>query len=94
MIKSKTWVKDRYFEYKVGDIVKLVRKKQNGHPRTLSFGINYKVLKVENEDLFVQESDLQELHLGDIRITKVNKNYLAPIKNIRDEFINEILNND
>ena len=94
MIKSKTWVKDRYFEYKAGDIVKLIRKKQNGHPRTLSFGINYKVLKVENEDLFVQELDLQELQLGDIRITKVNKNYLVPIQNMRDEFIKDILNSD
>ena len=94
MIKSKTWVKDRYFEYRPGDIVRLVRKKENGHPRALSFGISYKVLKVENEDLFVQELDLRELHLGDIRITKVNKNYFAPIQRMRDEFINDILKND
>jgi hypothetical protein len=55
MIRSKTWVKDRYFEYKKGDIVKLVRKKENGHPRALSFGVSYKILKVENEDWFVQK---------------------------------------
>jgi hypothetical protein len=92
MIKSKTWVKDRYFEYKNGDIVKLVRKKENGHPRSLSFGISYKVLKVENEDLYVQELDEQELHLGDIRITKVNRNYFVPIDKMRDELIKDILN--
>ena len=91
MIKSKTWVKDRYFEYKSGDIVKLVRKKENGHPRSLSFGISYKVLKVENEDLYVQELDEQELHLGDIRIKKVNKNYFVPIDKMRDELIKDIL---
>ena len=91
MIKSKTWVKDRYFEYKSGDVVKLVRKKKNGHPRSLSFGVSYKVLKVENEDLFVQELDEQELHLGDIRIKKVNRNYFVPIDKLRDELIKDIL---
>ena len=89
MIKSKAWVKDRCFEYRPGDIVRLVRKKENGHPRALSFGICYKILKVENEDLFVQGLDDQEL-----RITKVNKNYFAPIQKMRDEMINDILSND
>jgi len=92
MIRSKNWVRDRYFEYKSGDIVKLVRKKENGHPRSLSFGVSYKVLKVENEDLFVQELDEQELHLGNIRITKVNRNYFVPIDKMRDELIKDILN--
>ena len=87
-MKSKTWVKDRYFEYKQGDIVKLVRKKDNGHPRALSFGVSYKVLKIENEDLFVQQLDEKEL-----RITKVNKNYLIPVESLRDELIKEILKN-
>jgi hypothetical protein len=87
-MRSKTWVKDRYFEYKQGDIVKLVRKKENGHPRSLSFGITYKVLKVENDDLFVQQLDELEL-----RITKVNKNYLIPVEKLRDELIKEILKN-
>ena len=91
MIRSKTWVKDRYFEYKKGDIVKLVRKKENGHPKSLSFGVSYKVLKVENEDLFVQKLDDRELEL---RIIKANKNYFAPIDKMRDELINDILNND
>ena len=91
MIRSKNWVRDRYFEYKSGDIVKLVRKKENGHPRSLSFGVSYKVLKVENEDLFVQELDEQELHLGNIRITKVNRNYFVPIDKMRDELIKGIL---
>jgi hypothetical protein len=94
MMRSKTWVKDKSFEYKSGDIVKLVRKKKNGHPRTLDFGVIYKVLKVENEDLYVQKLDEEELHLGDIRIKKVNKNYFAPIQKMRDELINDILNND
>ena len=90
MIKSKTWVKDRYFEYKKGDVVKLVRKKENCHPRSLSFGVNYKVLKVENEDLFVQKLDDQEL---EFRIIKANKNYFVPIDKMRDELINDILKN-
>jgi len=88
-MRSKTWVKDRYFEYKKGDIVKLVRKKENGHPRSLSFDMCYKVLKVENEDLFVQKIDDKEF-----RIIKANKNYFAPIDKMRDELINDILNND
>jgi hypothetical protein len=88
MIRSKTWVKDRHFEYKKGDIVKLVRKKENGHPRSLSFGVSYTVLKVENDDLFVQGLDEKEL-----RITKVNKNYLIPVEKLRDELIKDILKN-
>ena len=88
-MRSKNWVKDRYFEYKQGDIVKLVRKKVNGHPRSLSFGVSYKVLNIENEDLFVQQLDEKEL-----RITKVNKNYLIPVEKLRDELIKEILKND
>jgi hypothetical protein len=88
-MRSKNWVKDRYFEYKQGDIVKLVRKKVNGYPRSLSFGVSYKVLNIENEDLFVQQLDEKEL-----RITKVNKNYLIPVEKLRDELIKEILKND
>ena len=88
MMRSKTWVKDRNFEYKHGDVVKLVRKKENGHPRSLSFGVSYKVLKIENEDLFVQQLDEKEL-----RITKVNRSYLIPVERLRDELIKEILKN-
>ncbi len=94
MIKSKTWVKDKYFEYKPSDIVKLVRKKKNGHPRNLIIGQNYRVVKVENDDLFVQDINLQDLHLGDVRIKKVNRNYFVPIDRLRDELINDILNDD
>ena len=87
-MRSKTWVKDRNFEYKQGDIVKLVRKKENGHPRSLSFGVSYKVLKVENEDLFIQELNVEEP-----RYIKVNKNYFIPVQKLREELINEILKN-
>ena len=89
MIRSKTWVKDRYFDYDTGDIVKLVRKKKNGHPRSLAIGVSYKVLKVENEDLFVQELNEQQLHLG--ISYKVNRNYFVPIDKMRDELIKDIL---
>ena len=94
MIRSKTWVKDRYFEYKPGDIVKLVRKKQNGHPRALKIGESYKILKVENQDIFVKELNAPDYHLGDARITKVNKDYFVPLQSMRDDLINNILNND
>ena len=88
MIKSKTWVKDRYFEYNPGDIVKLIRKKKNGHPRALELGQSYKILKVENEDLFVDN-----IVSGD-RYVKVNRNYFVPVEKMRDELINDILMND
>lgn len=94
MIKSKTWVKDRYFEYKPGDIVRLVRKKKNGHPRALKIGESYKILKVENEDLFVKDLESPDYNSGDIRITKVNKDYFVPIQILRDEMIKDILGND
>lgn len=88
MIRSKTWVKDRYFEYLLGQIVKLVRKKKNGHPRSLKLGGLYKIKKLENEDLYVQSLE------DDNMIVKVNKDYFVPIQNMRDELINDILNHD
>jgi hypothetical protein len=91
MIKSKTWVKDRYFEYKPGDIVKLVRKKKNGHPRALELGKMYKILKIENNDLFVNDAIKMNLNGG--TYVKVNKDYFVPINMMRDELINDILDN-
>jgi hypothetical protein len=91
-MKSKTWVKDRGFQFQVGDIVKCVRKKKNGHPRALSLSSSYKVLKVENEDLFVEDNE--EIFDGGKRITKVNKNYFVPLQKMRDELINDILSDD
>ena len=90
MIKSKNWVKDRYFEYVPGDIVKLVRKKKNGHPRALELGSSYQVIRVENEDLFLKNQRSPDG--SDFSIIKVNKNYFVPIERLRDEIINEIFN--
>jgi hypothetical protein len=92
MIRSKTWVKDRYFDYEIGDLVKLVRKKKNGHPRGLNLGKSYKIVNVQNEDLFVTEIDAEEINGG--TYTKVNKHYFAPVERMRDQIINEILGND
>ena len=87
-MRSKTWVKDRGFKFKVGDIVKLVRKKKNGHPKYLNLGGCYVVRRVENDDLFVQEINTE------YDLSKVNKNYFVSIEEMRDELINNILNND
>ena len=92
MIRSKTWIKDRYFEYNPGDVVKLIRKKKNGHPRALELGKSYKVLKIENDDLFV--NDIDRINFNDTRYVKVNRNYFAPIHEMRDELIKNILGND
>lgn len=92
MIKSKTWVKDKYFEYELGDLVKLVRKKKNGHPKALKLGESYRVIKVENQDLFLKNQKSEEG--SDFRIVKVNKDYFVPIEKMRDELINDILTND
>jgi hypothetical protein len=92
MIKSKTWVKDRYFEYRPGDLVKLVRKKENGHPRALQLGVIYLVIKVENDDLFLRNQRSSEG--TDFSIIKVNKNYFVPIEKMRDEMIKDILGHD
>jgi hypothetical protein len=95
-MKSKSWVKDRYFDFQIGDVVKLVRKKKNGHPRALELGNCYKVIVIQNEDLFVAEIDRRELGDGLIggNYVKVNKYYFAPLEKMRDELINDILGND
>ena len=94
MIRSKTWVKDRGFQFEVGDIVKLVRKKPNGHPRFLELGCSYLIKRIENDDLFVRDLNfIEEINVA-YNPTKVNKNYFVPIEKMRDELINDILNND
>ena len=90
-MKSKNWVKDRNFEYQIGDVVKLVRKKKNGHPRALEIGKCYKVIVIQNEDLFVTDSERKDLggaFFGG-NYVKVNKNYFAPVEMMRDEIIKE-----
>jgi hypothetical protein len=97
MMRSKTWVKDKYFEYELGALVKLVRKKKNGHPRSLKFELIYKVIKIENQDLFVIEYETKHNELYGTQtesIKKVNKNYFVPFERLRDEIINDILSND
>lgn len=88
-MRSKTWVKDRDFKFELGDIVKLVRKKKNGHPKALELGKIYKVVKVENDDIFLENPKFVGLEY-----VKVNKNYFAPIDKMRDELIKDILSND
>jgi hypothetical protein len=88
MMRSKTWIKDRYFGYVSGKIVKLVRKKKNGHPRALELGKCYRIKRVENYDLFVETLE------GEHIIVKVHKDYFVPIQEMRDELINDILSND
>ena len=87
-MKTKNWVKDRNFVFVPDDIVKLVRKKKNGHPRALELGASYRVIRVENEDLFLKNQRSPEG--SDFSIIKVNKNYFVPIERMRDELISEI----
>ena len=49
-MRSKTWIKDRYFGYVSGKIVKLVRKKKNGHPRALELGKCYRIKRFHMDD--------------------------------------------
>jgi len=72
--------------YEVGDIVVLVRKKQDGYPRFLEFGKNYKVKRVENETVFLQVLN------GEDPISKVHYSYLLPLFKYRELSINKILN--
>jgi hypothetical protein len=88
MMRTKIWVKDRNFGYVSNKIVKLIRKKKNGHPRALELGKCYRVKKVENEDLFVESLE------GEHILVKVHKDYFVPIQEMRDELIKDILGND
>jgi hypothetical protein len=87
-MRSKVWVKDRNFVFVPGDIVKLVRKKENGHPRALELGGSYQVVKIENDDLYLKNQRSPEG--SDFSIIKVNRNYFVPIERMRDELISEI----
>jgi len=87
MIKSKTWIKDRNFELNTNDLVKLIRKKQNGYPNGLEIGKTYKILRLENQDIFIE---IKKGEGGIPEIRKVNRFYFAPISEIRNELIKEI----
>ncbi len=87
-MRTKIWIKDRSFGYVPGKIVKLVRKKKNGHPKALELGMCYRIKKVDNYDLFVESME------GEHIIVKVHKDYFVPIQEMRDELINDLLSDD
>ncbi len=89
---SKSLAKDyakRDYEsnYSPSTIVTLIRKKPNGYPKFLDFGINYKVSQVENENLYLECPNNGHLK-------KIHFSYVMPINVIRNIFINKILEND
>lgn len=86
MINKKIWLKDKKFQFKPGDIVKLARKKNNGYPRFIYFDKIYQVIKISNEDIIIFNIEKKEQEF------KINKNYIVPVKDLRNKLIDDILN--
>ena len=86
MKKSRIWVKDKYdiWDFSPGDIVMIVRRKHNGHPRKLRDGVKYKITQIEDECLLLEEESNKPAG-------KVHYTYVSKLKDVRDEKLKDLL---
>lgn len=89
MNKTKTHIKDGIrmgdIEYKVGDKVVLVRRKQNGYPKALDDDKLYKIDSIEKENIIIKKPK------SGVHLIKIHRSYLAPLNYLRNDLIDEIL---
>ncbi len=79
--------RDYESSYSPSTPVTLIRKKPNGYPKFLEFGVIYKVSQIENENLYLEcpsNGHLKKIHFS----------YVMPVNVMRNIFINKFLEND
>lgn len=87
IIKDK--IKRNLVTFKKGDIVVLFRRKTNGYPRGVIFGVDYLVKSVNGDNLIIEVAKKEEnLYHNDFSI---NKTYFIQKDTLRDIKINQIL---
>lgn len=92
-IKIKDAISRGDIKYKVGDKVFLIRRKNNGYPKTLDYNIPYDIKYIEN-DFVVLKTPSKNIPFGvntTISIVKIHKSYVSPLHYIREDIISKIL---
>jgi hypothetical protein len=80
--------RDYGLNYSISTIVTLIRKKPNGYPKFLDFGINYKVNHIENETIYLENPNDPGM------LKKIHYSYILPISEIRNIALKKLLEND
>jgi len=86
-IKDK--IRNSQIRYQVGDEVVVVRRKKNGHPRSLKDDVVYIVRNIENDNLIVSQHSSDGV--GFLQSVKVHCSYVCNKSLLRDIKIDEIL---
>jgi len=86
-IKDK--IRNSQIRYQVGDEVVVIRRKKNGHPRSLKDDVVYIVRNIENDNLIVSQHSSDGV--GFLQSVKVHCSYVCNKSLFRDLKIDEIL---
>ena len=81
-------------EHKRGDIVYLIRRKANGHPRGLKDGVGYEIWCIEgNNDILCLNIPADDFVRFKQHV-KVHKKYMSGLSYIRNKKLEELLDGD
>ena len=85
MEKSKIWIKDKYKRnsFCEGEKVILIRRKCNGHPKTIQYNVVYIIDYVEGDILHFKSPTSPKL--------KCHYSYFLKVEDYRDEALKELL---
>jgi hypothetical protein len=75
--------------YTPGDVVLVVRRGKNGHPRGLKDGVRYNVLKVEGDNLYLFDKAGTDSEPMDLK--KVCWTYVLPVDELREITLKKII---
>ena len=86
---DKTHIKDGIrlgdIQYKKGDKVVLVRRKKNGYPKSLEDGKIYEVDQLEYDNVIIRKPK------SGVNSAKVHTSYVVPVSYLRNEIIQQLL---
>ncbi len=74
--------------YPPSTLVTLIRKKLNGYPKFLEFGINYKVVQIEGETIYLENPKDPGM------LRKIHFSYILPVSELRNITLKKILGDD
>jgi hypothetical protein len=87
----KDLIKRGYFIYKIGDEVSLLKRKSNGHPRSIKDHVTYIIKEVHQDGHLVVWEKSSDDGLGFLQTIRVHKMYMINISMLREIKLNSIL---
>ena len=92
--KIKSNIKYGTIKFNTNDIVVLLRRKSNGHPKNIKENVDYVVKSCDGNSIYILEKKLddEKSNIFFYKIIKIDKTYMVPKNILRDFNINKILN--